>query len=165
MRCNHNARAFVPKTLLLLGCQKPEWLDRPGIQAFEHLNCSQLELWQIAQAFEALQLLAHSVILGKVIFVPIQKIPKERGEGAGVFSHPQLRVVGATLAVLSHAVDVGAARSVWLGHQLSAIGVNRHADYVWNHYPIARINELLAHPVEKFLGVSARGESQIAQNH
>ena len=112
-----------------------------------------------------MNLLAHAVILGESLAVAVEKVPIEGGERAGVFAHPLLRVIGAALAELGHSAQVAPAGGVRLGHEFASIGVNRHADDVRHHHPFGGVDELLSHPVEKFLRISACHQGQVAEHH
>jgi len=93
--------------------------------------------------------------------VAVEEIPIQSGEGAGGLAGAKFWVIGAWLAVVRHARDVGTTCGIWFRHHGTAIGVNAHADDIGNHDPFSGIDKYFAHPIEKLLWVGAGNQCQV----
>jgi hypothetical protein len=95
------------------------------------------------------------VVFRELIFVTIQEIPIQGCKWTGIVTNSLLWVIVTPLAVLGHSGNVCPTCCIGLAHKSSPIGMDSHADDVWNHYPIRSVNELLTHPIQKLLRVGA----------
>ncbi len=65
-------------------------------------------------------------VAGKVLLVPDQEIPVQRGHGASVGAGPHFGLVPAAFAVVAHAADVLAAGHIRFAGEAPAVGVQGH---------------------------------------
>src|SRR5690606_17378115 len=109
-----------------------------GVVGLQCFHIGQNPVGPCQQGFPPLWLLfvpvavhhGHPGIVGKILPVPVNEVPVQAVERAGLIAGGVLHPVVAVLAVVRHALDVFAAGGVWLGAQVAAIGVHHHAQGV-----------------------------------
>lgn len=86
------------------------------------------------------------MILLENFAISIEIVPIKRRKWAGIILGASLWVVLTVGAIIGHSRYVSTACYIGFGGHLSAIGMHAHSNYIWNHYPVGSIDEVIAHP-------------------
>ena len=76
-----------------------------------------------------------------------------------------LHIIGTSLAIGAHALDITSTGGIGLAGEQTAIGVEAHPQHIGLHHPVVAIDEQAVEPGGEGLGIKARQQAVVGQHH